>query len=246
MSTPISIQSQLHPMDGQTPDVRLLDDHERDTLIISASNVDENWVVRSRYGDDIWMLSGSPTNAMPSLSKLNFLSIPANFRDVAKAMLYRFMQRGRAGQKKPGSSSLYQMLVCWKSFLTYLNSVAIESISGVTPMACANYVLMSKEENSKNRGRPRGQSLAKKTLALRFGAIEALHELSQYTSDRMLDHPWADTSASYLAGIIGPWRDGSVNKTPLMPDRVFRNDLPTGMEHCRWWKPSPRHARRDG
>ncbi|WP_233874468.1 hypothetical protein [Paraburkholderia adhaesiva] len=222
MSATVSIQNHSHPAQGQAHDVRLITIDERDALIISASNVDGRWVVRSRYGDDVWMLSGSPTNVMASLSKLNFLSIPDVFREVAKAMLYRFLQRGREGQKKPGPSAMRQLLVYWKPFLTYLTSLGVESLSGITPMVCANYVRVTREATSTNRGRPtRGQSLAKKTLALNFGAVEALHELSQYTCDRMPNHPWADTSASYLAGIVGPGRDDSENKTPLIPDDVF-------------------------
>lgn len=222
MSTSASVRREAYPIDGQPADIRHLDRNERDTLIISASHVNGNWVIRSRYGDDVWMLSGSPTNVMPSLSRLNFLSIPENFRGVAKAMLYRFMQRGRAGQKRPGSSALLQLLVNLKPFLTYINSLGVDSLSAVTPMVCANYVLTSKEKTSKNRGdAPGGRSLAKKTLALRFVAVEALHELSQYTFDRMPNHPWADSSASYLAGVIGPAWDGDETKTPLIPDEVF-------------------------
>ena len=37
----------------------------------------------------------------------------------------------------------------------------------------------------------------------------------------MLNYPWADSSASYLAGVIGPGWDGDETKTPLIPDGVF-------------------------
>jgi len=61
--------------------------------------------------------------------------------------------------------------------------------------------------------------LSQRGLQGRFTAIEALHDLSQYTDDPMSQHPWPETSAMALAGLTGTCRKGGM--TPLMPDDVF-------------------------
>ena len=84
---------------AQPSDVRGL--HERDTLIISATQVDGLWVILSRYGDDIWQLDGFTSNVPACQKRLDFNLVPMAFRAVMKAMLYRYLRRGRRGGTRP-------------------------------------------------------------------------------------------------------------------------------------------------
>ncbi|WP_370694679.1 hypothetical protein [Pseudomonas sp. FP603] len=46
------------PLAVQPSDVRGLPESERDALIISATQVDGQWVILSRYRDNVWQLEG--------------------------------------------------------------------------------------------------------------------------------------------------------------------------------------------
>src|SRR3546814_14496371 len=74
------------PLAGQPGDVRGLPESERDALIISATQVAGQWVILSRYGDDIWQLDGFSTNVPANRRLLNFGTVPSAFRTVMKAM----------------------------------------------------------------------------------------------------------------------------------------------------------------
>jgi integrase len=60
-------------------------------------------------------------------------------------------------------------------------------------------------------------------LKARLQAVEALHDLSQYTTDKMPSYPWPDDSAWNLAGLTGQKRERKLRggKTPLIPDQEF-------------------------
>ncbi len=87
----------------------------------------------------------------------------------------------------------------------------------VTPLICATYVAACKAHRQTNRSK--GKPLSPRGLEARFSAVEALHELSQYTDDRMPQHPWPETSAKTMAGLNGRSTQGG--KTQLIPDDVF-------------------------
>jgi hypothetical protein len=84
-------------------------------------------------------------------------------------------------------------------------------------MICATYVTACKAHRQTSRSK--GKPLSPSGLSCRFRAVEALHELSQYTDDRMPQHPWSETSARAMAGLTG--RSALGGKTPLIPDDVF-------------------------
>lgn len=200
---------------AQPGDVRGI--HERDTLIISATQVDGLWVILSRYGDDIWQLDGFTSNVPACQKRLDFSFVPKAFRAVMKAMLYRYLRRGRRGGTRPKGSSIKAIFHDAIPFLRHLEALKLNHIGAVTPMVCAAYVNTCKayRQISRYKGKP----LSQRGLETRFKAVEALYELSQYTDDRMPMHPWPETSAKALAGLAGSGMQEC--KTPLIPDDVF-------------------------
>ncbi|AIN60104.1 MULTISPECIES: site-specific integrase [Pseudomonas] len=200
---------------AQPSDVRGL--HERDTLIISATQVDKQWIILSRYGDDIWQLEGFTSNVPASQKRLDFDLVPMAFRAAMKAMLYRYLRRGRRGGTRPKGSSVNALFHDTVPFLRHLEALKVNHIGAVTPMICTAYVNACKayRQISRYRGKP----LSQRGLESRLKAVEALYELSQYTDDRIPTHPWPETSAKALAGLAGLGAQES--KTPLIPDDVF-------------------------
>lgn len=208
------------PLSTQPSDVLGLRESERDALIISASQVDGQWVILSRYGDNIWQLDGFTSNTKASMKLLNFSTIPTAFRTVMKAILYRYLRRGRRGVGRPKGGGVRDVFVNATRFLNHLEALKIDSLSSVTPQVCATYIAACKGQRQTKRSK--SMPLSQSALHNRFKAVEALHELSQYTDDRMPKHPWPETSAKALAGLTGsgaPHKHGS--KTPLIPDDVF-------------------------
>lgn len=196
---------------NQVLHVRGLELTERDLLIVSMRKVGVNWVIVSRYGDDVWWLTGNTTNTIKAETKLDFTAIPHVFRETVKAVMYRLMRRGRAGQKRLGAASLFRAFAPIQRFLEYLQILGISSLTKVSPLACTNYAHTLRART--------GATLSPSTLCKLLNAVETVYELSQYTDTPMLEHPWPDSSASQFAG-----RDSNGDaqrKTPLMPDDVF-------------------------
>lgn len=201
---------------AQPNDVRTLSESERNALITSSTQVDGQSVILSRYGDEVWQLDGFASNIPASKKRLDFGNVPPAFRAVMKAMFYRHLRRGRSERGQPKGATL---LRCFKDalpFLRHLETLKLDHLSEVTPLICSTYVTACKAHRRTCRSREK--PLTQEGLHGRFGAVEALHELSQYTEDRMPQHPWAGTSAMAMAGLIGG-RQGC--KTPLIPDDVF-------------------------
>ena len=204
----------------QAGDVRGLSESERDALIISAVQVDGQWVIVSRYGDDIWELNGFANNVPANKRRLNFGIIAPLFRATMKAMLYRYLRRGRRGAGRPRGGGARQFFTDAAPFLRYLETLKISSLSAVTPLICATYVSACKKFRQTHEDKP----LSQDGLLSRFRGVEAIHELSQYTDDKMPQHPWAETSAKTMAGLFSHGVSGKqAGKTPLLPDDVFCN-----------------------
>jgi integrase len=202
-------------MTAQPNDVRLAPNEERDRLIISGTQIDEIWMIKSQYGDDAWYLTGGTTNTYASKKVINFALVPAAYREVVKAMMYRYLRRGREGQVKPSTGTMFNSFQDLLPFLRHLDSLKLKHLGAVTPMVCATYVATCKAVRQERKN---GKPLSGETLMRRFQAVEWLHELSQYTATPIPSHPWPDTSATQLAGLGGRVRR---SKTPLIPDDVF-------------------------
>lgn len=204
---------------AQPGDVRGLPKSERDALIISATQVDGQWVILSHYGDDIWQLDGFTNNRPANNKRLDFSNVPLAFRAVMKEILYRYLQRG-LGAGRPKGSGVQQLFSGARPLLRHLEALKLDHLSAVTPMVCAAYVAACKAHRQSRRSK--GKPLSPAGLCARFKAVEALYDLSQYTGDRMPQHPWPETSAKAMAGLTG---SGALRKrcgkTPLIPDDVF-------------------------
>ncbi|WP_165671473.1 integrase [Metapseudomonas otitidis] len=204
----------------QSDDTRGLPESERDALVISATPVDGQWVILSRYGDDIWQLDGFTSNTRAGQKRLDFGTIPQAFRAVVKAIMYRYLRRGLNGVNRPKGAWVHSTFARARPFLRHLEALQIDHLGAVTPMACTAYVNNCKAYRQPHRSK--GKPLAQAGLLSRFRAVEALYELSQYTNDPMPQHPWPDTSAMAMVGLIGSnARRQQSGKTPLIPDEVF-------------------------
>ncbi|HED2829258.1 site-specific integrase [Enterobacter kobei] len=204
-------------IEQQPGDIRELPESDREALIVSAIHVDGHWVILSRYRDNIWQLEGLTSNVPDNMRNLDFNRVPAAFLAVMKSLLYRYLRRGRAGQKRPVASTLRNVFENVLPLLRYLSALKLGHFGAVTPMICANYVAECREIRQTRRNR--GQALSPAALERRFMSVEALHELSQYTNDPIPRHPWPDTSARALAGRAS--LNSEAGKTPLIPDEVF-------------------------
>ncbi|WP_248915674.1 integrase [Pseudomonas moorei] len=203
---------------AQPGDVRGLSEYERDTLIVSTTQIDGKWVILSRYGDNIWQLDGCASNVEMSKKRLDFNKIPSAFQEVMKAVLYRYLRRGLRGGVRPKCGSMRRLFHDAQPFLSHLQALKLDHIYAATPMVCRTYVNACKayRQTKLSKGKP----LSQNAIRTRFKAVEALYELSQYTDDRMPAHPWPETSAAGLAGLTGRGLNYD-SKTRLIPDDVF-------------------------
>jgi hypothetical protein len=203
----------------QPNDVRDLSESERDALIISATQVDGHWVILSRYVDDVWEFDCRTSNVPPSHKRLNFGTIPPAFRAVMKAMLYRYLRRGRSGMSRPKGAVFQEFFINSRLFLRHLEALKLDHLSEVSSQICTTYAAVCRTQCGKHRSKDR--PLSQTELSKRFRSVEAIYELSQYTDDRMPQEPWPETSATAMAGLTGGARHEQGSKTPLIPDDVF-------------------------
>lgn len=202
-------------MKHQTVDCSSLQADELARLVVSYINVDGNWVIQSRFVDDVWLLSGGPTNVQASRKTLDFNKVPVAFRPVVKQIMYRYLRRGREGFGQPAVGSVVRAFISILPFLRYLDRLGIGSFTKATPIICFNFV---EESKAKRKSHGKGKPLSANTLQDYFSGVELLHELSHYSSMPFLMHPWPESSAKHLAGLTGRLKHG---KTPVMPDDVF-------------------------
>jgi integrase len=201
-------------VDGQPPDTRGLSAHELDRLIISSICIDGVLQVLSQYGDDGWQLSGGLTNRRMTEMVISFSILPSSFRDVVKAICYRYIRRGRGGRSPPKALTILRTFREINDFLQFLVRRKVLRLAAVTPFVCSLYVDECRKSQSK-----RGALRSAGYLTQLFAAVELLHELSQFTNDAMPKPPWEGTSCKQLGGLTGGGKRTS--KTPLMTDEVF-------------------------
>lgn len=208
-------------LEMQTDVVRGQTSEERDALVVSARMVNGHWLVLSRYGDDRWRFFGQPTNKQSSQLFIDFSTLPARLRSSMKAIVYRYLRRGREGKKLPSHRSVVKLVGDARPFLLHLDQLGIGRLVDVTPAVCALYVEVCKRHRQRERSARPGAPLNAASLSHRLAVVEALYELSQHIDDAMPSHPWPGTSFSHLAGRSGPETDRREGTTPLMPDEVL-------------------------
>lgn len=203
-------------LENQPDYARSLPKIERNLLIVSAIKVDDTWVIKSTFADDIWAVTGGPTNLSRRRRLLDFRKIPPAFQTLAKEVIYRYMRRGREGFATPTACTIIHTFGSLLPFFRYLDGLGMKDLDRVTPIVCMNYVNVCR---AMRRARKRGSTpLSANTLQDYFSGVEFLHELSHYCSMQMPVHPWPDSSSKHLAGRTGK---RAISKTPLIPDDEF-------------------------
>jgi len=203
----------------QPQDVRLLSVEERDRLIVSAVQIDGVWIIKSRFADDIWHLTGGTTNLSACQRKLDFNKVPSAVREAAKELMYIYQLRGREGQPKPKPYTLWSTLTYLTPFLRHLDRLKIKNLGAATPMACTTFVA---DVKARRRFGSQRKPLSPSSMHLTFLAVEFVYELSQFTNSPMPSHPWPQSTAALMSG--GNPKKTTIrhsSKTPLIPDEVF-------------------------
>lgn len=217
MSPKAADSALIHGMAIASEELPRLEPIERDQLIISTTTVDGVGVVTSRYGEDQWWLDGVPSNKAEGVRRINFKSLPVQFKPVMKEIIFRYIRRGRAGLPRPKGGSVKNLFERAKRLITYFDSLGITQLSHLSPLVISSYVADTRTHKTW-----KGKNLSPGSLFQVFVAVEAVYELSQYTSDPMPFHPWPETSASAMTGFIGSGsRHRTGGTTPLIPDDVF-------------------------
>ena len=231
--TAIKASDQRVRMLDQPASAKGLGDELRDALIVSMRKVGATWVVVSRYGDDVWLTTGAPTNMTRSKTRLDFSRLPEPFRAPVKASMYRYKRRGRGGAKPPAASTFAKAFTYLTYFLQYAYDLGIRRLADITPLVCSSYMQECKTM-SKSRGGKASRTtappatqcassptgLSRASVGFRLAVVELLYGLSQFTDDPMPRHPWPDTSAGLISGEAKA-RRATGNTTPLMSDEVF-------------------------
>lgn len=217
---PVEAESQPHCVKGLTAE-------RRNDLVISMQKIEMSWVVVSRYSEDVWWLTGRPTNVARNGTKLDFTLVPPAFRAVAKAIMYRMKTRGRPGSRRASAATLIATLRLASKFFHYAASSGFNNLSEISPFVCKAYAtgaaLTRRKGGTCKEPQPPAEArepISPSTLSKRLGAVEAVYELSQFTEDPMSQHPWFDSSADSLSN-VSQFRRNCGNLTPLMDDVVF-------------------------
>ena len=186
-------------VESQPWDIRPLDQAQRDALIVSAVLVDGAWRVLSQYGDSAWRFHGGATNRAASKNQIDFNKVPEAFREQQKAMLYRYLRRGRFGNARASSGQVERLFTMSGLFLRFLEQLKLGRLSAATPMVCAMYV-----HECRSRTTHTGKPVDPASIKNRLLAVEALYDLSQFTNDPMPSFPWPDDSAWNLVSLTAP------------------------------------------
>jgi hypothetical protein len=216
MATAAAAENLSSRVIAQPNDVRGIPASQRARLIVGLNKVDGELRVSCVYADDVWWTSGATTNTSEARTRLDFSLVPEPFREVTKAMMYRYMRRGTIAGRRPASGTTIRFFWLVIAFLRYLPTLSISRLQDATALVCNSYVQAVRDEEgpqpSIRKSRP--------GLYKRFKAVEHIFELSQYTDDPMAQHPWPDSSADHLSGCSKNRRNDE-SRTPLMPDEVF-------------------------
>lgn len=178
----------------------------RDALIVTTRKVNGTPQVLSRFGDDIWWLTGFTKNTKLSDTKIDFSPVPPQFRETLKLAIHRYRSRGTAYRpKRPKSASVVRNFREFVRLLKFLKSEGVNSLSRVSSEHFERYRFFLHARQHKD-GRNFSTSNTEKSLR----SVVLLCELSQHTDDSVAVFP------SYFYQ-----NDGNKMKTELIPKDVF-------------------------
>jgi hypothetical protein len=209
----------LKELQTQPVDTRRLNGVDRNLLVVSALNLEGNWQVVSRYGDSIWIFYGGTTNKKASFRAFNFALFPEAYRESMKAVIYRYLRRGRNDGRQPAIATLRTLFDNSVPFLKFLDARGKVSLEEAQSKACKAYSDTQKSLVLHQKKRPLKTASREKRLL----AVEAIYELSQYCDTPMPEHPWIESSAYVLSGeyASNPSDSHDSATTPLIPDEAF-------------------------
>lgn len=195
--------------------------------VISGMRLESgSYLVLSRYGDNVWTLSGSLFPAGDTDTKyLNFSRVPVPFQETLRACMALYIIKGIEGRRRPRGSTICKFFDKAVSFLTWLCDKRITRLSEVTPLIAQQYVEFCKGLKNK-----KGELISGGAKCSRFTAVETLQILSQHGDDPMR-LPWPDSSASHLAGLTqpnSPW--GQEGRTEIIPDYILGSLFQSAVE----------------
>lgn len=200
----------------QPPSLIGLSPEERAQVVVSAVLDDAgNTVVISRVGDmvwDLWPFVAAPN--IPDCSKrLDWLRVPAPFREVVQNVLYAYWKRGREGWALPGVGSLRIALGGLASVCRYATALNLATLADLQPLHVAHFV-----HDQKSAGK------APTTLKDTFVAVELLYLFRAEHEGALPFHPWPDSSAADMAGATGQLGEEvrKVGLTPLIPADIAK------------------------
>ena len=188
-----------------------LTDLERGNVVVSAVLDDDgNTVVLSQVKDLVWEMWPFVTtpNTKESQKRLNWSSIPEAYREACQNVLYHYWKVGRAGWEAPGVSTLQTTLGKLRIVCRFADSLKLGSLADMGGLHIANFVA-----DQKKRG------LAPSSLCNQFLAVELLYLFRSQHCESLQVHPWPDSSAAEMAGMVGQKREDArkVGLTPLIP-----------------------------
>jgi integrase len=188
---------------------------QRCNIVISAIlDKDGETHVVSRYGDLIWELWPffEQSNVAAAEKKINWTRISESFREMCKAVTYRYWMVGLPGAKPPVAATLREFTEHLVTFTRYLEGLGIRSMGDVRPLHISNYVYEQKEV----------KRFTLHTLVGKLLPLETLHRFADQHPEGLSFHPWPDSSSREVAGCTGHANKQAMctGKTPLIPKQV--------------------------
>ncbi|WP_114970983.1 site-specific integrase [Rhodoferax ferrireducens] len=191
-----------------------LSPEDRGNVVISAVLDDVgNTMVLSRAKDLVWEMWPFVTtpNTNKNKKRLDWSGIPEVYREACQNVLYRYWKVGRPGSEVPGVSSLVNNLNSLRIVCRFADRVKLESLVDMGSFHVANFVHERKKAG-----------LVPATLNKQFSTVELLYLFRSQHDGALQVHPWPDSSAMEMAGMVGEDAKDSrkVALTPLIPVEV--------------------------
>ena len=174
--------------------------------------------VLSRFEQDTWLLPDNwfPNDTREYHRKLNFANITTpSLKSAAKIIMARLIWGDESLRGRRRGTTLQGSFSMIVSFLKWLPTLKITTLSDVNPLVAMQYVTYVKSLKS-NRIKKQDKSIATSSIFKRLYAVEVCYWQSRETQYGF-EHPWPESSAQALSG------DNSRGKpkTEIIPDKVL-------------------------
>ncbi|PNH96325.1 tyrosine-type recombinase/integrase [Vibrio diazotrophicus] len=172
----------------------------------------------SRFEEDVWVFPASKGTKASKASglKLNFATISdVQMKRMAKWVTWNKMKESLA------INSLKSTLSDLKNYFHWVLSTDTAAGHGLTAFTSNAYVKFVNTLTTNRKGEIK--PLTQATKFLKFFSLEELYRHCK-AFDFVKEHPWSESSANKLAGLVGEaFREARTkSKTPIIPDEVLR------------------------